>query len=182
MTGGFKSSASPLGATVLDDGVNFSVFSRQAKAVELLFFDRADDLKPSRVICLDPGSDRTYHYWHLFVPAVRPGQLYGYRVDGPFNPASGLRFDRTKLLLDPYSRAVAVPDTYDRRAAMSSGENTTMAMKSVVADPSRYDWEETPRSAMPQRGRSSMRCTSAALPVMPALASRTISEGPSRVW
>lgn len=152
MTGGFKSSASPLGATVLDDGVNFSVFSRQAKAVELLFFDRADDPKPSRVICFDPGSDRTYHYWHLFVPGVRPGQLYGYRVDGPFNPANGLRFDRTKVLLDPYSRAVAVPDTYDRRAAMSSGENTTMAMKSVVADRSRYDWEgDTPHKTRPGR-------------------------------
>ena len=99
MTGGFKSSASPLGATVLDDGVNFSVFSRQAKAVELLFFDRADDPKPSQVICFDPGSDRTYHYWHVFVPGVRPSQLYGYRVDGPFDPASGLRFDRTKVLL-----------------------------------------------------------------------------------
>jgi glycogen operon protein len=145
MIGGFKSSASPLGATVLDDGVNFSVFSRQAKAVELLFFDRADDPKASRVICLDPGSDRTYHYWHLFVPGVRPGQLYGYRVDGPFNPANGLRFDRTKVLLDPYSRAVAVPDRYDRSAAMLPGENTATAMKSVVADPSRYDWEgDTP--------------------------------------
>ena len=141
MTGGFTSSASPLGATVRDGGANFSVFSRQAKAVELLFFDRADDPKPSRVIYFDPGSDRTYHYWHLFVPGVQPGQLYGYRIDGAFDPANGLRFDRTKVLLDPYSRAVAVPDTYDRKAAMSFGESTTTAMKSVVTDPSKYDWE-----------------------------------------
>ncbi|MGO9454387.1 MAG: hypothetical protein ACLQDV_25560 [Candidatus Binataceae bacterium] len=110
MTGGFKSSASPLGATVLDDGVNFSVFSRQAEAVELLFFDRADDPKPARVISIEPGTNRTYHYWHIFVPRGRPGQLYAYRVDGPSDPANGLRFDSAKVLLDPYGRAIAVPD------------------------------------------------------------------------
>jgi isoamylase len=123
MTGGFKSSASPLGATVLGDGVNFSVFSRYARAVELLFFDRADDTKPARVVSIEPGTNRTYHYWHIFVPGVRPGQLYAYRVDGPSDPANGLRFDPAKVLLDPYSRAVAVPDRYDRSAAMLSGEN-----------------------------------------------------------
>jgi isoamylase len=140
-----KSSPSPIGATACDDGVNFSVFSRQARAVELLFFDRADDAKPARVMSIDPRSNRTYHYWHIFVPGVRLGQLYGYRVDGPSDPANGLRFDRTKLLLDPYSRAVAVPDRYDRSAASQPGENTATAMKSVVADPSGYDWEgDTP--------------------------------------
>ncbi len=145
MTSTFKSSASPLGATVLGDGVNFSVFSRYARAVELLFFDRADDTKPARVISIEPGTNRTYHYWHIFVPGVRPGQLYAYRVDGPSDPANGLRFDSAKVLLDPYGRAVAVPDRYDRSAAMLPGENTATAMKSVVADPSRYDWEgDTP--------------------------------------
>lgn len=145
MTSTFKSSASPLGATVLGDGVNFSVFSRYARAVELLFFDRADDAKPARVISIEPGTNRTYHYWHIFVPGVRPGQLYAYRVDGPSDPANGLRFDSAKVLLDPYSRAVAVPDRYDRSAAILPGENTATAMKSVVADRSRYDWEgDTP--------------------------------------
>jgi len=138
---GLKSLASPLGATVIGDGVNFSVFSRHARTVELLFFDRADDAKPARVIPVDPASGRTYHYWHIFVPRVRPGQLYAYRVDGPFDPANGLRFDRTKILLDPYSRAVAVPDRYDRNAAALAGENAATAMKSVVVDPSGYDWE-----------------------------------------
>ncbi|MGA7763742.1 MAG: hypothetical protein WCA59_18500, partial [Candidatus Binataceae bacterium] len=136
-----ESSASPLGATVYRDGINFSVFSRHARAIELLFFDRADDAKPARVISIDPGANRTYHYWHIFVPGVRPGQLYGYRVDGLFDPENGLRFDSTKVLLDPYSRAVAVPDRYDRRAAMLPGEDIATAMKSVVADPSGYDWE-----------------------------------------
>jgi isoamylase len=109
--------------------------------VELLFFDRVDDGKPARVISIDPESNRTYHYWHTFIPDARPGQLYGYRVDGPSDPANGLRFDRTKLLLDPYSRAVVVPDRYDRSSAMLPGENIATAMKSVVADPLGYDWE-----------------------------------------
>jgi isoamylase len=141
VSNGFKSSAAPLGASVHGDGVNFSVFSRQATAVELLFFERVDDAKPARVISLDPASNRTYHYWHVFVPDLRPGQLYGYRVDGPVDPVNGLRFDRTKVLLDPYGRAVAVPDGYDRSAAILAGENTATAMKSVVVDPSGYDWE-----------------------------------------
>ena len=72
--------SSPLGATVLPGGGNFSVFSRNASGVELLFFDREDDSRPSRVITIDPAANRTYHYWHVFVSGVQPGQLYGYRV------------------------------------------------------------------------------------------------------
>jgi glycogen operon protein len=119
-------------------GVNFSVFSRNASAVELLFFDRDDDSGPARVI---PILDRDYHYWHVLVPDATPGQLYGYRVHGPDNPGQGLRFDPDKLLLDPYSRAVAVPRSYSREAARHPGDNTAVAMKSVVVDPSDYDWE-----------------------------------------
>ena len=68
--------SSPLGATVVPGGVNFSVFSRNASGVELLFFDREDDAQPARVIAIDPAANRTYHYWHVFVPGVQPGQLY----------------------------------------------------------------------------------------------------------
>ncbi len=64
----------PLGATVVDGGVNFSLFPRNASEVELLFFDREDDARLARVIVLDPENNRTYHYWHAFVPAVRPGE------------------------------------------------------------------------------------------------------------
>jgi len=63
------------------------------------------------MITIDPATNRTDHYWHVFVPDVRPGQLYGYRVDGPFDPASGMRFDASKVLLDPYGRGVVVPRT-----------------------------------------------------------------------
>jgi glycogen operon protein len=85
--------ASPIGASVSPAGVNFSVYSRDAQRVELLLFDRADDAKPTRVIPLDPAVNRTYHYWHTSVPGLRPGQIYGYRVSGPFEPQRGLRFD-----------------------------------------------------------------------------------------
>ena len=93
------------------DGVNFSVFSKHATGVELLLFDHVDDdAQAARVIRIDPAANRTYHYWHVFVPGVTAGQIYGYRVEGPWDPANGMRFDPTKVLLDPYGRGVAVPD------------------------------------------------------------------------
>ena len=131
----------PLGAAPGRGGVNFSVYSRDATALELLLFDRADDAKPSRVIELDPRAHRTYHYWHAFVPDVGPGQLYAYRAHGPFEPDEGLRFDPDKVLLDPYGRCVARPAGWSRAAACRPGDNAATALKSVVVDPARYDWE-----------------------------------------
>lgn len=131
----------PLGASVDAEGVNFSIFSKRSTAVELLFFDRVDDPKPYRVIRLDPQTNRVYHYWHVFVPGVRAGQLYGYRVHGPFNPEQGLRFDPEKVLLDPYGKCLARPAGYSREAARQPGDNTSTALKSVVANLSAYDWE-----------------------------------------
>jgi len=133
--------SSPLGATPSPDGVNFSVFSRHATGVRLLLFERVDDARATRVVKLDPSANRTYYYWHVFVPGVRPGQLYGYQVEGPLDPSSGMRFDPTKVLLDPYGRGVMVPRTYGRDAARRPGDNTGTAMKSVVVDVSAYDWE-----------------------------------------
>jgi len=132
--------SAPLGASVQQDGVNFSLYSRGSTRVELLLFDDEDET-PSRVIPLDPFANRTYHYWHVFVPGVRPGQLYGYRVHGPSDPAEGLRFDGSKVLLDPYGRGVVVPSRYSRDAASSAGDNAATAMKSLVVDPDVYDWE-----------------------------------------
>ncbi|MBP1599554.1 MAG: glycogen debranching protein, partial [Acidobacteria bacterium] len=133
--------SSPLGATPGDGGVNFSVFSRGATGMELLFFDREEDSRPAQVIPIDPISNRTYHYWHVFVPGVQAGQIYGYRVAGPCDPEKGMRFDPTKVLLDPYGRGVVVPKSYSRDAAYEQGDNAGSAMKSVVVDSSAYDWE-----------------------------------------
>ena len=135
----------PLGATVSADGTNFSVYSKHATGIELLLFDCVDDARPTRVISIDPATNRTYHYWHVFVPGVRAGQIYGYRVHGAFDPPSGMRFDPAKVLLDPYGRGAVVPKNYSRDAARKKGDNAATAIKSVVTDPHAYDWEgDTP--------------------------------------
>ena len=133
--------SSPLGSTVSPEGINFSVFSKSSTRIELLFFDRVDDSKPSTVIPLDPITNRTYHYWHVFVPGLQLGQMYGYRAFGPFEPDRGMRFDPDKILIDPYGKAVAVPERYSRVSASVPGDNCATAMKSVVVDSSLYDWE-----------------------------------------
>jgi glycogen operon protein len=116
----------PIGASCTKEGVNFSLFSKHAERVELLFFQHRDDLEPSSIVRMDPRANRTYHYWHVFVPDIRPGQLYGYRVFGPQNPGQGMRFDPSKVLLDPYAYAVAFSEP---------------CPKSVVVDMAAYDWE-----------------------------------------
>lgn len=131
----------PLGATVYPDGVNFSLFSYNCTAVELLLFDHHDSSSPTHTIHLDPQKHRTFYYWHVFVKGIQAGQLYGYRVCGPYIPEQGLRFDGKKVLIDPYARAVMYGDTYDRDAASRPGDNCRHAMKSVVVDPTAYDWE-----------------------------------------
>ncbi|MFI5360337.1 MAG: glycogen debranching protein GlgX [Elusimicrobiota bacterium] len=131
----------PLGARLDDDGVNFSVYSKHATAVELLLFDGPDAPRPSRTIELEPPHHRTYHYWHGHVAGLKAGQVYAYRVDGPVDPAKGLRFNADKVLFDPYGRAVARPKSYSRAAACGKGDNAASALKSVVVDSRGYDWE-----------------------------------------
>jgi isoamylase len=133
--------SSPLGPTIENGGVNFSVYSRDASGIDLVFFDREDASQPSRVISLDRFTNRSYHYWHVFVPDAVPGQLYGYRAYGPLDPSRGLRFDGSKVLLDPYSRGVVVPKGYSREAAQGKGDTAATAMKSVLVDLRAYDWE-----------------------------------------
>jgi glycogen debranching enzyme GlgX len=131
----------PIGPSIEADGVNFSIYSRQATAVDLLLFDDVDDARPSRVIPLDPNDHRTHHYWHVKVAGLSAGQLYGYRASGPYDPLRRQRFDDEKLLIDPYGRGVATGANYDRRAAARPGCNFGAAMKSVLVDTSDYDWE-----------------------------------------
>ena len=130
----------PIGATVYPDGVNFCIFSRNCERVELLFFDDPDG-RPTNIFELDPKINKTFYYWHVFIAGAKPGQLYGYRVHGPYAPEQGLRFDGQKLLLDPYAKAVVAGKHYDRQAAMGPGENLQQAMKGAVIDPSDYNWE-----------------------------------------
>jgi len=140
-----KGNTSPLDATVCTEGWNFSFFARTALASNCCSFDRPDDVKASRIITYEPKLNRTYHYWHTFVPDIGSGQLYGYRVAGPFDPQMGLRFRPGQAPDRSLCRAVAVPAGYDRGAACVPGDNVALSMKSVVADPRGYDWEgDTP--------------------------------------
>ena len=84
----------PLGATLSAEGANFSVYSKHATGIDLLLFDCVDDDRPKRVISIDPATNRTYHYWHVFVSGVKAGQIYAYRVRG----ASILRVECASIL------------------------------------------------------------------------------------
>ncbi|MGK7894130.1 MAG: glycogen debranching protein GlgX [Xenococcus sp. (in: cyanobacteria)] len=127
----------PLGANVYPDGVNFSIFSQHAEAIELLLFDSPNAAKPVQIIKLN----KTFFYWHVFVQGIREGQIYAYRAYGEFAPERGYRFDSSKVLVDPYARAIVNTEHYDRDAASRPGDNCAQALKGVVVDPSTYDWE-----------------------------------------
>ena len=94
----------PLGATWDGAGVNFSLFSEGAERVELCLFDAAEGAPEVARIEL---KDQTAFVWHTYLPDARPGQFYGYRVHGPYDPERGLRFNANKLLLDPYAKAIS---------------------------------------------------------------------------
>lgn len=138
---GIQGSSYPLGPTIYSEGVNFSIFCRNGLSVSLLFFNGIDDVEPCRVVELNRDYNRSYHYWHTFVQGVKTGQLYGYRINGPFEPMQGHCYDPDKILLDPYSKAVAVPAAYDRDAYSRRGKAKVPSLKSVVVDLSSYDWE-----------------------------------------
>jgi glycogen operon protein len=137
----------PIGPQFRDGGVNFCLYSRNARRVELVLYRDANDKEPSRTISLDPLSNRTYHYWHLFVPGLLAGQLYAFRVDGLHDPAQGHRFNPSIPLLDPYAKAIAFPT-----ARSKSGNGKGVPWKSVVCDFSSYNWEddEHPRTPFSQ--------------------------------
>lgn len=132
----------PLGATVYPEGTNFCIYSKNATAIELLLFDSPNSEKPTQIVPLNAKENKTHFYWHIFVPGIKAGQIYAYRVRGPFAPERGHRFDGNKVLLDPYARTVVGQDNYSRKAAINPGDNCAHALKGVVVDTSTYDWED----------------------------------------
>lgn len=101
----------PLGTSESAGGVNFALFSRHASGVRLELFDHHADATPARIVDFDPARNRTGDVWHLWLAGIRPGQLYAYRVDGPYQPEEGHRFNFNKLLLDPFATAISpLPD------------------------------------------------------------------------
>jgi glycogen operon protein len=147
--------AAPLGATPVEGGVNFAVFSAHAEALELVLF--APDARTITASVFLPG--RTGEVWHGFVPGLRAGQIYGYRAHGPWAPSQGHRFNPTKLLLDPYAKALAGdfvwgPEHYSTAAngRRDARDNAATAWKARVVDPAalspmpmgpRVPWERT---------------------------------------
>ena len=140
----------PLGATWVGAGVNYAIFSENAAAVELCLFDNPTDGVPSATIPLAPQTDGV---WHGHVAQARPGQLYGYRVHGPYAPHNGHRFNPAKLLLDPYAAAITGPIGWDDAlSAYARGQShederpdlrdsAAFMPKCVVVDPT-FDWED----------------------------------------
>jgi len=157
----------PLGATWDGDGVNFSLFSENAERVELclLHGTSADGDDPGSGGALEERvavEERTAFNWHCYLPGVGPGQRYGYRVFGPYDPAKGHRFNPAKLLIDPYAQAIDGPVRWDAANAFpyvpGPGESADLQPddedsapaipKSVVIDPS-FDWEDDRSPATP---------------------------------
>src|SRR5947208_358179 len=147
----------PLGATWMGNGVNFVIFSEHAIGVELCLFDSIEDAKEDVRI---PLKERTDQVWHVFLPDAQPGQLYGFRVSGPYEPERGLRFNSSKLLIDPYAKAIvgAVSWADEMFGYVIGGEKEDLTQdfrddawgvpKSVVID-SRFDWQNDRRPAIP---------------------------------
>jgi glycogen operon protein len=131
----------PFGATSDRTGTNFAVWGQGATGAELLLFERADSPAPFQIIPLDPELNRTYYCWHVYVEGLPPGSHYAWRMDGPDDMRrSGFRFDRQKVLLDPWARAVT-DLLWDRKRASVPGDNCGSSMRCVVPGPEDYDWE-----------------------------------------
>ena len=119
------------GAHQYGDGVNFVLFSRNATRVRLELYQNADDSSPSKIIDLDPARHRTGDVWHVWLRGVPAGQLYGYRIEGPYRPEQGHRFNAHKLLLDPFARAIACVEDWDFSAARGYDSSSSLCDLSI---------------------------------------------------
>jgi len=148
----------PLGATVMAEGVNFALFSENATGVDLCLFDRADAPHETVRIRMVEHTDQA---WHCFLPGMKAGQLYGYRVYGPYEPKHGHRFNPAKLLIDPYAKAIAgevewgdemfgykTGTAKDPDLTIDQRDNAFGVPKSVVVD-NRFDWDGDRQLATP---------------------------------
>ena len=147
----------PLGATWDGLGVNFALFSEYATAVDLCLFDSAADAHETTRLRLP---ERTDHVWHGYCPDVRPGQLYGYRVHGPYAPHDGHRFNPAKVLLDPYAKAIGRtmqwdeaifgfrPDASQQDLTPDTRDSAAVAPLAAVIDPA-FTWGDDRRPSTP---------------------------------
>ncbi|MEK6249491.1 MAG: glycogen debranching protein GlgX, partial [Planctomycetales bacterium] len=124
----------PYGAIIQEEGVQFVVFSRSAKAMRALLYDNIEDLEPVHVVHFDPDLHRWGDVWSVFVPGCKAGQLYHFQADGPYEPELGQRFDGSARLIDPYARALS--GTF-----LQSEDGIVRPPKCVVMDDN-FDWED----------------------------------------
>jgi isoamylase len=153
----YPGSPYPLGATANDEGVNFALYADNATGVELCLFNSSDDPQAAATIKI---IERTHQIWHVFLPGIKPGQLYGYRVYGPYKPEEGHRYNHHKLLIDPYAKAVAGIIEWndalfgyeighpDEDLSFSTLDSAPFIPKSVVID-NHFDWgdDKSPKTA-----------------------------------
>ena len=133
----------PLGASLDEGGCNFVIYSPNATDVSLCLFD-----KDEKEICRFPFKCKKGPYWYGYVKGVKAGQLYGYRVSGPNDPSRGLLFDPSKLLIDPYSKALSRHQEWDYKK-YSQDDDQDMMSKSVVVDDS-FDWQGVEKPVLPE--------------------------------
>ena len=155
----------PLGAHPQGNGVNFALFSRHASGVRLDLFDRPEDAVPVRSIIFNAARNKTGDIWHVWLEGIRPGQLYGFRVAGPYAPHAGHRFNSAKLLVDPYATAIMSlpgcdlhpalgydPSSPQQDLSLSEVDNAATAPKCLIThadfdwqgdQPLRHPWEST---------------------------------------
>lgn len=142
----------PLGATWDGEGVNFAIFSKNATAVYLCLFRQESDIEYEEI----KFRERNGNIWHMYLPGIKPGQLYAFKVDGPFDPDNGLRFNKNKLLIDPNAKAFAgslkwndalfgyIPGHPDEDKSFNESDSAPYMPKAVVSD-AHFDWEgDTP--------------------------------------
>ncbi len=139
----------PLGATLKEDGVNFAIYSEYAEAVEIELYNANDNYTKETVEL----KERDGYVWHRFVPGIRKGQLYGIRAEGKYDPSKGLRFNRNKLLIDPYAKALSGKINWDKSIfsydqesphkdlAINNDDSGPFVPKGIVLD-TQYDWKD----------------------------------------
>jgi isoamylase len=145
----------PLGAELMGDGVNFAVFSQNGTAVTLLLFEHPEDAQPCFECKLSPQKNRTGDIWHVHVHNLKPGALYLFRVDGPYLPEQGHRFNLNKALIDPYAKALSGDFIWDTTKALGydphsptgdlsfNFEDDAASMpKGIVVDNDSFDWQD----------------------------------------
>ncbi|MVN93097.1 glycogen debranching protein GlgX [Mucilaginibacter aquatilis] len=156
-TNSFPGKPYPLGATPDSKGVNFAIYASNATKVELCLFKTPQD--EVEFLKID-FTEHSHHIWHAYVPHLKPGQLYGYRIHGPYEPQNGLRFNPNKLLIDPYAKAISgtidwhdslfAYDVYsdEKDLSFSETDSAPFIPKSVVVS-SKFDWEDDCPPATP---------------------------------